>query len=63
MLLFAAFLAFAVVDVISAKKRATAPVRPRVNPMLDVLTVIIGLVAYMGLMHAHGHLFGVPVIA
>ena len=62
MLLFAAFLAYAVVDVISAKRRDTAPERGRVNPLLDVLTVTIGLVAYVGLMHAHAHLFGVSVV-
>jgi len=62
MLLFAAFLAFAVYDVISVKKRGTAPARGKVNPLLDVVTVVVGLVAYVGLMHAHGHLFGVPVI-
>ena len=62
MLLFGAFLAYAVVDVISAKRRGAAPQRAPVHPLLDVLTVVIGLIAYMGLMHAHAHLFGVAVI-
>lgn len=63
MVLFASFLAYAVVDVISVKRRGGAPQRQPVTPALDALTVVIGLVAYMGVMHAHPYLFGVPAIA
>lgn len=63
MLLFASFLAFAVVDVISAKRRGKAPEHSPVSPALDALTVVIGLVAYVGVMHAHPYLFGVPAVA
>ena len=61
MVLFGSFLAYAVVDMISVKKRALPPIGKQ--PIWrDIVVVVIGLVAYLVIMMKHASLFGVPVI-
>lgn len=60
--LFGSFLAYAVVDVISVKKRGVAVEPKRYSYALDGLVVVIGVVAYGLVAMNHLALFGVPVI-
>ena len=61
-LLFGSFLVYAVVDVISVKKRGTWQPKARVKWVWDVACGILALVGYYLIMKYHGHLFGMPVI-
>ncbi|MET0967798.1 MAG: NnrU family protein [Tardiphaga sp.] len=63
-ILFGAFLAWAVVDRISLKRRADpgSPPIPVGGPMNDVIAVAVGIVAYLALGFAfHPVVIGVPV--
>lgn len=66
LVLFGAFLAFAVYDRISIKRRprtATAPVAPA-GPVNDVIVVVGGLALYaFMLLWGHPHLIGVPLLS
>jgi len=64
-LLFGAFLIYAIIDVISVKKRASgSAVELAKQPIWrDILVVVVGLVAYLVIMMNHAQLFGVPVIS
>lgn len=63
MLLFGSFLAYAVYDRISMKRRETAPSAPVAFGRNDMLAVLIGLGIYTFMvLWAHPFLFGVPVI-
>lgn len=60
-LLFGNFLAYAVFDVISVKKRGivrTPVSRPR---YMDIIVVVLGLVTYGLIVAFHGQLFGMPL--
>ncbi len=64
-LLFGAFLAWAVVDRISLKRRSPRPVpgAPR-SGLNDIIAVVVGIGIYVAfVMGTHGWLIGVPVIA
>lgn len=64
-LLFGAFLAWAVVDRISLKRRSPSPVpgAPR-SGLNDIIAVVVGIGIYVAfVMGTHGWLIGVPVIA
>jgi len=61
LILFGSFGAFAVFDIWSANRRGaerSAKVAPRWQ---DLLLVAAGAVVYVGILHGHGWLFGVPV--
>jgi uncharacterized membrane protein len=60
--LFGSFLAYAIVDVISVKKRGVAVESKRHSYALDGLVVVIGVVAYGLVAMNHLALFGVPAI-
>lgn len=65
-ILFLAFLAWAVVDRISVKKReaASPPEAPAMSVRHDIIAVVGGLVVYaVFLFWAHGALIGVPLVA
>lgn len=62
MVLFGSFLAYAVVDRISVKKRGLAPVAIKQPFWRDALVVLIGFVAYVVVAMKHAYLFGVPVM-
>ena len=63
LLLFGAFLAYAVVDMISVKKRGQVLSTTKQPIWKDALVVVLGLVAYLLIVKNHAYLFGVPVIA
>lgn len=60
-LLFGGFLAFAVIAMISAKKRGLAAEMPAKPVWMDAIVVVLGLVAYVGVAMHHQQLFGVPL--
>ena len=62
MLLFGGFLAWAVYDRVSVKKRDDRAPRPRVSPVGDAAVVIGGLLLYVAVARFHLQLFGVPVV-
>jgi uncharacterized membrane protein len=66
LVLFGAFLAFAVYDRISIKRhprKATAPATPA-GPINDVLVVVAGVALYASMLFwGHTHLIGVPLIS
>lgn len=63
--LFGSFLAFAVYDRISVKRRpAAAPAGPQAGALNDVLVVVGGLALYAFMLFwGHGALIGVPLIS
>lgn len=63
LVLFGSFLAFAVYDRISVKRRAgTAPPPAPASAFNDVIVVVLGLALYLFLMFGgHGALIGVPI--
>ncbi len=63
LLLFGAFLAFAVFDRIAMKKRGDNGPTGEVSAMWDVVSVVLGLGAYVAfMMYLHPILFGVSVM-
>ena len=61
LILFGSFGAFAIFDIWSANRRGaerSTKVAPRWQ---DVLLAAIGVVVYVGILHGHGWLFGMPV--
>lgn len=63
-LLFSAFLAFGVVDLIAVKRTARSAVVAQPRALFDVLAVVVGLIVYGGfVMGLHRALIGVPIIA
>jgi len=61
LILFGSFGAFAVFDIWSANRRGaerSVKVAPRWE---DLLLVVAGAVVYVGVLHGHGWLFGMPV--
>ena len=63
MLLFGAFLAFGVVDLIAVKRTGRSAVVDKPRALFDVLAVVVGLVIYGGfIMGLHRALIGVPII-
>lgn len=61
-LLFGSFLAFAVYDRISVKRRGVVTDTGARSVMLDVLVVVIGVSLYAVVVLNHARLFGVPAI-
>ena len=64
MILFGAFLAYAVFDRIMVKRRGDNGPGPDVvaKPVNDIIAVVVGLVAYVAIAHyLHPILFGVSV--
>lgn len=62
LLLFGSFLVYAIVDIISVKKRQPAKALPAKKPIyMDVLVILIGVAAYGGVAMHHQQLFGVPL--
>lgn len=61
--LFGGFLAFAIYDRISVKRRGVMPAMQHRPVYMDALVVIIALVAYGAVVMHHYQLFGVPVMA
>ena len=62
LILFGSFLAYAVIDMISVKKRGQTITNDPQPIWKDALVVVIGLAAYMLVVMNHASLFGVPVI-
>ena len=62
MLLFGAFLAWGVFDLISVKKRDSGEPRPKKPIAFDVGVVVAGLVVYALVARFHGALFGMPLM-
>lgn len=65
LLLFGGFLAYGVADLISIKRRQRAKgITPKVGPVRnDVISVLVGLALYMGMMiWGHGALIGVALV-
>jgi uncharacterized membrane protein len=63
MILFGALLAWAVVDRISFKWRPASTVElPAPRVLGDVIAVIVGIIAYIGMIHLHPILFGVSLM-
>jgi len=64
LILFAAFLAYAVINRIAVKRRAVEPDTGEVSAKWDVVSVIVGLAAYVAFyLWLHQWLIGVPVHA
>ena len=64
MLLFSAFLAFGVIDLIAVKRSGRSAVVAAPRVLFDVLAVVVGLLIYGGfVMGLHRVVAGVPVIA
>lgn len=64
LLLFGAFLAFGVVDLIAVKRTGRSSVVAEPRALFDVLAVVVGLVIYGAfIMGLHRALIGVPIIA
>ncbi|MEM9300719.1 MAG: NnrU family protein [Pseudomonadota bacterium] len=62
-LLFGAFLAYAVVDMISEITRGKTLIGPKpASWKKDLMAVVGGLVLYAVVAKFHGHLFGVPIM-
>jgi uncharacterized membrane protein len=62
LLLFGSFLAYAVYDRISVKRRAVPTDTARHPLLMDLLVVVLGVSAYAVVALYHQSLFGVPVI-
>ncbi len=63
-LLFGAFLAFAVVDLMAVKRSGRSAVVAAPRALFDVLAVVLGLLVYTAfVMGLHAALIGVPIIA
>lgn len=62
-LLFGAFLAYALIDMLLSRPRDSLVPRGEPKALYDGLAVVIGLAAFAGVLHAHGSLFGVPLMA
>lgn len=61
LILFGSFGAFSLFDMWSANRRG-AELSTRVVPYWrDVLVIAVGVIAYVGLLHSHEMLFGMPV--
>lgn len=61
LILFGSFGAFSLFDMWSANQRG-AELSTRVVPYWrDLLVILVGTIVYVGLLHSHGRLFGVPV--
>ena len=64
MLLFSAFLAFGVVDLIAVKRGGRSAVVDSPRVLFDVLAMVVGLIVYGSfVMGLHRVLIGVPIIA
>ena len=64
MLLFASFLAYAVLDLIAVERSDRSPQVPAPRALFDALAVVIGLLIYTSfVMGLHQFLIGLPVIA
>jgi uncharacterized membrane protein len=64
MLLFGAFLAFGVVDLIAVKRGGRSSVVETPHALFDVLAVVVGFIVYGAfIMGLHRALTGVPIIA
>jgi len=63
MILFGSFLAYAVIAMVSLKKRGVLPTTGKQPIWKDATVVVVGLAAYAFVAAKHGYLFGVPVIA
>lgn len=63
MILFGSFLAFAIYDRISVKRRALLPTIQRQPLYMDAIVVIVGAALFMAVAMHHYQLFGVPVFA
>ncbi|MBR9814402.1 NnrU family protein [bacterium] len=61
-ILFGGFLAWAVIDVISLKRRGVAKPTDKVSPAWDAAAVLGGIVLYGVIAHYHAVLFRMPVI-
>lgn len=61
-ILFGSFLAWAVIDVISLKRRGKGKPETRVSPAWDAAAVLGGIALYGVLAHFHAVLFRMPVI-
>ena len=62
-ILFGAFLAFAVVDRIAVKRR-NAPIRAAGPVMNDIIAIVIGLAAYAAILfYLHPYIAGVPLVS
>lgn len=61
MLLFGGFLAYAVVDMISVKRRAVGSTLAAKPIYMDILVILAGLGVYVAVAMHHGQLFGVPL--
>jgi uncharacterized membrane protein len=61
-ILFGSFLAYAVVDRISVKKRGQNPEIAKKPIYMDALVIVVGVVLYGVIAMNHMSLFGVPVI-
>jgi uncharacterized membrane protein len=62
LILFGSFGAFSLFDMWSANRRG-AELSSRVVPYWrDLLVIVVGATVYMGLLHSHALLFGVPVV-
>jgi len=62
-LLFGAFLAFAIVDIIVVKRRDTGQSEAAISPRGDVIAVVGGVILYLAfLFYLHEALIGVPVL-
>jgi uncharacterized membrane protein len=62
LILFGSFGAFSLFDMWSANRRG-AKLSSKVVPYWrDLLVVLIGGIVYVGILHSHGLLFGVPVV-
>lgn len=63
LLLFGAFLAWGVVDLIAVKRSGRSPVVARPRVVFDVVAVVVGLALYGGfVMGLHQQLIGVPIL-
>ena len=61
-LLFGAFGAYSVIDIISVNRRSSAETPPRQPVFKDVIVLVIGFAAFLLVRYFHALLFGVPVV-
>jgi hypothetical protein len=62
LILFGSFGAFSLFDVWSANRRGAELSSKIVPYWRDVLVIVVGVIVYVGFLHSHERLFGVPVV-
>ncbi|WP_207063895.1 NnrU family protein [Motiliproteus sp. SC1-56] len=62
-LLFGAFALYAILDIALSRSRPTQTPRGKPRWSFDGAAVLMGLFAFAGVLHAHGALFGVAILA